>query len=185
MNNRWTDKIFDNAAKPEAKSGDAAADNTSTVSARLHGLFTSKDKEHTNLEKYRATIEPIKRRHAARKAGMPANFLEVGHAKVPEEVKRIKTDILNQIAELREEIEDLSDSCLAFMLGRKIRVKCVKRDALNALLDARTMDDMKHIAEREKRNPEVVAGIRSRTARLLDRIIYFEIESKIRLTRKD
>jgi hypothetical protein len=153
-----------------------------SASDRLLGIFKQNENKPTALENYRAAMDPIKRRHLARKAGM-SGYAEDSKGRFPEEVKKIKTDILHQLADLKEEIDDLSDSCLSFCYGSKIRVKRVKCRALEAVLNAKTMEDMRRIAEKEQGNSDVIAGIRSRTARLLERIINVDPENKTRLRR--
>jgi hypothetical protein len=149
---------------------------------RLLGIFRQNENKPTALENYRAAMEPIKRRHLARKAGI-SEYAEDSKERFPEEFKKIKTDILHQLADLKEEIEDLSDSCLSFCYGSKIRIKRVKCRALEAIMNAKTMDDIYRITEREQRNRDVIAGIRSRTAALLKRIINIDPENKTTLRR--
>jgi len=147
-------------------------------------FFKSKDEQPTTVEKYHSAMEPIIRRHAERKAGMPGYFQQEMNAHVSEELKRVKTDIMRKIGNLKEEIDDLSDSWLSCFYARKIRIKCVKKYALGEVLSAKTLEGMKIIAARERKNKEVVEGLSSNTAILLDRVIYLNDETQKRATFK-
>ncbi len=146
-------------------------------------FFKSKE-EPTTVEKYHSAMEPIIRRHAERKAGMPGYFQQEMNTHVSEELKRVKTDIMRKIGDLKEEIDDLSDSWLSCFYARKIRIKCVKKYALGEVLSAKTLEGMKVIAARERNNKEVVEGISSETSTLLDRVIYLSDETQKRATLK-